>query len=153
MRRIVSFLLMLVSVAFAQADDKRVFRILTAADGLADNSAQTIKCTKTGRMTITTLGNINFYDGAQFSYISSKNEDRYRLENYQGNYRLNYDNSHRLWLKNTNSVTCVNLTTEEFINNMDSLFASMGMKEKVYDLFVDSDYSGRHVSVAGLGGL
>lgn len=139
MRRIVSFLLMLVSVAFAQADDKRVFRILTAADGLADNSAQTIKCTKTGRMTITTLGNINFYDGAQFSYISSKNEDRYRLENYQGNYRLNYDNSHRLWLKNTNSVTCVNLTTEEFINNMDSLFASMGMKEKVYDLFVDSE--------------
>ena len=139
MRQLVSLLLLLVCLCGAQADDRRVFRVISAADGLADNSAQTIKCTKTGRMTITSIGNINFYDGANFTYISSDQEHKYTLDNYNGNYHLNYDRFHHLWLKNKHSVTCVNLTTETFISNVDSLFASMGMEGRVYDLFVDQD--------------
>ena len=66
----------------AESDEGRVFRTITASDGLADNSAQTIKCTFTGRMTITTIGNINFYDGANFSHIDSEQEVKYKLEDY-----------------------------------------------------------------------
>ncbi len=44
----------------------RVVRNYSAADGLADNSAQVIACTKTGRMVIATMGQINFYDGQRF---------------------------------------------------------------------------------------
>ena len=127
------------SVLATRAEGHRIFKAITASDGLADNSAQTIKCTKTGRMTITTIGNINFYDGANFSYINTDQEEKYQLDNYQGNYHLYYDRFHHLWLKDYHNVSCVNLTTETFINNMDSLFLTMGMKGKVYDMFVDDN--------------
>ena len=64
----------------------RIFRNYTAANGLADNGAQTILCTKTGRLVITTAGQINFYDGASFSYIDPSNENIYPLDKYHGYY-------------------------------------------------------------------
>ena len=63
----------------------RVFTQYTSAEGLADNSAQTIHCTKTGRLVITTVGQINFYDGAKFSYIDPTDENIYALPEYRGN--------------------------------------------------------------------
>ena len=48
----------------AMADrSERLFEYFNASDGLADNSAQVIKCTKTGRMVTATVGQINFFDG------------------------------------------------------------------------------------------
>lgn len=137
MRHYIVILLMLCGVVAAQAEVKHIFRAITASDGLADNSAQTIKCTKTGRMTITTIGNINFYDGANFSHINTEMEEKYQLEYYRGHYHLYYDNSHHLWLKGSHNVSCVNLTAEVFVTNMDSLFATLGMNERVRDMFID----------------
>lgn len=123
--------------AKADVDANRIFHTITASDGIADNSAQTIKCTFTGRMTITTIGNINFYDGSNFSQINTDKECIYKLEDYQGHYHLYYDNNHHLWLKSKHGVTCVNLTTESYISNMDSLMATYGANGRVDDMFVD----------------
>ena len=38
--------------------DEREFYVFDASNGMAANSAQTIKCTKTGRMVITTIGHV-----------------------------------------------------------------------------------------------
>jgi len=131
------FALTLQGRAQSGTDEERIFRTITASDGIADNSAQTIKCTRTGRMTITTIGNINFYDGANFSHVDTKNELKYRLEDYHGHYHIYFDNNHHLWLKSTNGVSCVNLTTETYISNVDSVFATYGAKGRVNDMFVD----------------
>ena len=120
------FALTLQGRAQSGTDEERIFRTITASDGIADNSAQTIKCTRTGRMTITTIGNINFYDGANFSHVDTKNELKYRLEDYHGHYHIYFDNNHHLWLKSSNGVSCVNLTTETYISNVDSVFAVDG---------------------------
>ena len=74
----------------------RIFRNYTAANGLADNGAQTILCTKTGRLVITTAGQINFYDGASFSYIDPLDENIYALSDYRGNYHLYFDKYHHI---------------------------------------------------------
>ena len=121
----------------AESDEGRIFRSITASDGIADNSAQTLKCTHTGRITVTTLGNINFYDGAHFSHINTDSEMKYRLEDYNGHYHLYYDNNHHLWLKSKNGVSCVDLRTERYITNVDSVFAEYGAKEHLTDMFVD----------------
>ena len=121
----------------AEVDAGRIFQPITASDGLADNSAQTIKCTFSGRMTITTIGNINFYDGASFSRINPDQEFIYRLDDYHGHYHLYYDNNHHLWLKSSSGVACVNLTREQYVTNMDSLFATYDAKERVGDMFID----------------
>ena len=60
--------------ARSSMEQERVFMNLNASNGLADNSVQIIKCTRTGRMIISTLGNLNFYDGVTFAHIDIKQD-------------------------------------------------------------------------------
>lgn len=124
----------------AKADNiERRFAVFNASDGLSDNSAQSIVCTKTGRMVITTIGHVNFYDGKGFSSVEPSQETAYELPRYTGHYHPYFDKYHHLWLKNKRSVTCVNLTVEAFIANIDSVFAELGAKAHVDDMFADQD--------------
>ena len=119
-------------------EQRRVFFSFDASNGLADNSAQTIMCTKTGRMVISTIGHINFYDGDAFSHIDPTAEDVFPLPKYNGHYHLYFDKHHHLWLKDKHSVTCLDLLTERFIQNVDSVIKTIGMKRPVEDLFGDT---------------
>lgn len=132
-------LLLLAAVIPSKAANERTFVEINASNGLADNSAQTIKCTRTGRMVITTLGNINFYDGTQFTHINADLENAYELPYYHGHYHLYFDNKHHLWMKSSSGVNCADLMTESFIQNIDSVFKDLGMTDKVMDMFVDGD--------------
>ena len=118
---------------------ERVFFSYDSSHGLADNSAQTIKCTKTGRMVITTIGHVNFYDGANFVHIDPAAENDFPLPKYSGHYHLYFDKHHHLWVKDKQKVTCVDLMKEVFITNVDSVIKRIGMKEEVEDLFGDSE--------------
>ena len=119
-----------------QAEDTR-FYVYNAANGLADNSAQTIYCTRTGRLVITTMGQINFFDGNGFTYIDPSKENTYPLSNYVGNYHIYFDRFHHLWLKDYHNVTCVDLSTEHFVNSIEKVFEEFGCSDPVADLFVD----------------
>ena len=118
------------------AENER-FYVYNAANGLADNSAQTIVCTKTGRLVITTMGQINFFDGNSFTYIDPSSENLYPLKNYKGHAHLYFDRHHHLWLKSRGNVTCVNLTTEKFVDSVDDEFEKLGINTQVLDLFAD----------------
>lgn len=132
-------LLQVLSLSAIADRSDRLFDYFNASDGLADNSAQVIKCTKTGRMVTATMGQINFFDGQQFTYIDPKEENIYPLEYYRGNYHLYFDKYHHLWLKNKQSVTCVNLTTEKFVNSIRDVFVNFGFHKTVNDLFVGNN--------------
>ena len=131
---------MLMSCVTATADvSRRIFSNYNASDGLADNSAHTINCTFTGRLVITTMGQINFFDGQRFSFIDPSEENHYPLPEYYGNYHLYFDKFHHIWLKNTHTVTCVDLITEKFVRSIEDVFEEFGVTEQVKDLFVDKD--------------
>ena len=119
-----------------QAREDR-FYVYNATNGLADNSAQTILCTLSGRLVITTIGQINFYDGNRFTYIDPSTENIYPLSKYRGNYHIYFDRSRHLWLKDTHSVTCVDLITERFVDSVEDVFREFGCDTDVADLFVD----------------
>lgn len=136
-RRISLTLLIVLSPILMAGQSSRRFEIFNAADGLADNSAQTVFCTHTGRLVITTMGQINFFDGQVFSYIDSRDETIYPLSAYTGFTHLYFDSYHHLWLKNTHSLTCVDLTTERFSTSIQDIFDEFGMKHQVGDFFVD----------------
>ena len=131
-------LLCLTAVWVHAAEQDRTFRIINAADGLADNSAQTVVCTKTGRMIISTIGNLNFYNGSSFTHIDTHQDFQYELPSYGGNNHLYFDHSHHIWLKRKHLVTCVDLMTEQFILNVDSVLREMGCPDPALDLFTDS---------------
>lgn len=125
------------SVNASANEESREFSIINAADGLADNSAQYIVCTKTGRMIISTIGNVNFYDGTSFTHIDTDQSYQYLLSDYRGNDRLYFDHFHHLWVKSTHSVTCVDLRMEVFRPNVDGVLKELGCDQHVLDLFTD----------------
>ena len=119
---------------------ERAFDVINAANGLADNSAQIVACTKTGRMIISTIGNLNFYDGGSFSHIDTHQEFQYPLPSYSGHYHLYFDRRHHIWLKNKYTVTCVDLLQEQFVKDIDRIIREeLGCAETVKDLYVDSE--------------
>lgn len=120
-------------------DDEREFYVFDASNGMAASGAQTIKCTKTGRLIITTIGQVNFYDGYSFAHINPKPRDFYPLANYSGHYRLMFDHNHRLWLKDKRQLMCANLTMEEICHDVGQVFREMGIEKPVDNLFADKD--------------
>ena len=132
-----AMLFLLLIVSNTSAEERRRFQVYNAANGLADNSAQTINCTKTGRLVISTMGQINFFDGQQFNFIDPSTENLYPLDNYLGNSHLYFDRYHHLWLKKKHTVTCVNLTKEKFVDNIVDEFHELGVDDKVLDVFAD----------------
>lgn len=137
---IMAFLLSSLTALAEDSTRDRRFRVINAADGLADNSTQTIKSTFSGRLVVSTIGHINFYDGSGFTHISS-GDSRYLLPKYKGHYHLYFDDSHHLWLKDKGMVTCVNMLTEQFVSDIGSIFQAQGVKGHVEDMFVDSSGS------------
>ena len=129
--------LLMPTVVNALGDPDRIFISYDASNGLADNSAQSIKCTKTGRMLISTIGHINFYDGDTFAHVDPESEDAFPLPKYNGHYHLYFDRHHHLWVKDKRQVTCVDLTVERFIRNVGAVIKEMGMNKRVDDMFAD----------------
>ena len=116
---------------------ERIFWSYDSSNGMADNSAQTIKCTKTGRIVISTIGHINFYDGLSFTHINPTKENAFTLSRYKGHYHLYFDRYHHMWLKDKNQVTCVDLLTERFISDVQKVIDDFGIKHPVEDMFID----------------
>ena len=129
--------LLLPTVVRALGDPDRIFISYDASNGMADNSAQTIKCTKTGRMVISTIGHINFYDGDTFAHVDPEEEHAFPLPQYMGHYHLYFDRHHHLWVKDKGQVTCVDLTIEHFDKNVGNIIKELGMDKPVDDLFGD----------------
>ena len=109
---IFSVLLLFMPMYIGAKTENRSFRIINASNGLADNSAQTLDCTFSGRIIVSSLGHINIYDGGYFTQISSdRNEKYFPLSKYSGNYHHYFDNNHHLWLKDKRKVKCVDMLT------------------------------------------
>lgn len=117
----------------------RLFYSYDASNGLADNSAQIVMCTKTGRIMTTTIGHVNFYDGYSFTHIDPHANDAKRLPGYKGRYQIYFDKFHHLWMKHDGLMTCVDLLTERFISNVDSVCRLMGMTRPVDDFYGDGE--------------
>lgn len=116
---------------------ERIFWSYDSSHGMADNSAQTIKHTKTGRIVVSTIGHINFYDGMSFTHIKPTKKDIFPLPRYNGHYHLYFDRYHHLWLKDKHQVTCVDLMTERFTSDIKSVIEDFGIKHTVEDMFID----------------
>ena len=138
-RLYISLWLLACALSVSAVVSKRVFQAYNASSGLVDNSAQTIRCATSGRLVITTMGQINFFDGTRFSFIDPSKENMYPLPNYFGNYHVYVDKYHHMWLKNTHTVTCVDLLTEMFVESVEEVFHEFGISDEVKDFFVDGN--------------
>src|SRR5574344_1650272 len=125
-------------VAALSTEATNVFRVLDANNGLTDNQVQHILQVPDGRLIVTTLGNINVYDGARFDYIHKKESDFFELKGYQGAYHVYVGRRDILWVKNCHTLACFDLKHKCYINNIHQLFRRIGITEPVEDVFLDS---------------
>ena len=116
-----------------------VFSRLDASDGLSDNQVQHILQLPDGRMVFTTLGNINLYDGMRFHYIHRNDSDVYAIDGYHGHYHVYVGDHERLWVKDYGKAWCLDLRHERYLKQPEQVFSETGIREKVNDLFVDSE--------------
>ena len=134
-----SILLVCLSVHLSMMAMPYTFSRLDASDGLSDNQVQHILQLPDGRMVFTTLGNINLYDGMRFHYIHRNDSDVYAIKDYHGHYHVYAGHHDRLWVKEYGKVWCLDLRHEQYLKNPETVFLETGIREKVTDLFVDSE--------------
>ena len=132
-------LLLACSVTAWGQEEKREFMVYDASNGLADNNAQIVTCTPSGRIMVSTLGHINFFTGGGFIHIDPKASDASPLPGYAGGYQLAFDRFNHLWIKNDHMMTCLDLTTEKFVSDIPALCKKMGVKGQVDDFFGDGE--------------
>jgi AraC-like DNA-binding protein/sugar lactone lactonase YvrE len=125
-------------IIVCHTDAANIFRILDANNGLTDNQVQHILQIPDGRLIVTTLGNINIYDGARFNYIHKKENDFFELPKYQGAYHVYIGKKDLLWVKTYRSLACFDLKHKRYIEDIDKLLKKMDITGKVEDIFLDS---------------
>lgn len=134
-----AILMTTVSIRMVAGEEDRVFMSYDASNGLADNSVQIARCTRTGRVMISTIGHVNFYDGYSFNHIDPTASDVKALPQYQGDYQLFFDKFHHLWGKNRGGMACVDLLTERFIRDVDGVLRLMGEDTHIDDFYGDGE--------------
>lgn len=132
------------------SEEERSFIVINASNGLADNSAQVVTCTRNGRIIISTIGNLNFFDGKSFTHADTRTEYEFPLPSYLGHYHLYFDDDNHIWLKDKRKVMCLDLMMEDYVNNIDSVIKAKGCNNTVLDLFVDQMGSMWFVTENGL---
>lgn len=116
-----------------------IFRHIGVNEGLPDNYVKSVFPLPDGRIGIRSTVLLSLYDGTNCSDY---------LFNLRGEYPISYnhiipeqymDADKRLWMKERRGLRVFDLTTEQYIYNIDSLFQQFGLKEQVADMFVDAE--------------
>ena len=135
----IALLLSIFTTTSAGEEAQRLFYAYDASNGLADNSSQIVYTTSSGRMIVTTLGHVNFFDGAGFTHIDPQSSDIHPLPGYRGRYQIYIDHFNHLWIKAEGLMSCVNLATERFISDIPAVFKELGIVKSVEDIFGDGE--------------
>lgn len=137
--RLLSLLILYLGVTFsdAYADDFR-FITLNTTQGLSDNQVRYIFQLPDGRMTFTTSGSINLYDGAHFTSLHRTANHLYQLKQYNGFYHIYLSADSLLWIKDYRRLMCVDLCNAQYVSHLDTYFQDKGIESTIDDLFVDS---------------
>lgn len=114
------------------------FITLNTTQGLSDNQIRYIFQLPDGRMTFTTNGSINLYDGAHFTNIHRTYENIYPLKQYNGFYHIYLGSDSLLWIKDHHRLMCVHLRKEKYISDLNAYFQNKGIQEPIDEMFIDN---------------
>lgn len=112
------------------------FRHLDIVDGMSDNQVRGFILLPDGRMGVRTASILNIYNGATFDHIYHDRSREYNWD-YRGLPREYCDAENRLWMKNYDHLLLLDLNTNRINYDIERELRSMGMTEKIKNLFID----------------
>lgn len=148
MRNRICYILLVVFLAYplamCAADrnfslDSLVFKRVDTGGGPANSHIVHILQAKDGRMVVTSNGFVDIYDGARFRHLAVSDSMESVLPGCDMPYTVYADNHDRVWFKQWGKYKCLNLRTERFITNIDSIYSHHGINGQVLDVLCDDN--------------
>lgn len=92
-----------------------------------------------GRMAFATLAGMELFDGSDFTSIDPRGGTPAPLPAYEGYHHLYLSHAGRyLWIKNLGTLQCIDLDTETYVPDTESLLRRLGASTPPDDFFGDS---------------
>lgn len=130
------FIVFFVSHLLASAQSS--FRLINTSAGLPDDEVKALFWTSDGRLGVRTSSSFSFFDGCTFHSVPPMGDEAYAADYVSALSTAYVDARQRVWIKELGKLLVFDLTKDAYVRDVKGLLASMGIKEKVRDMFIDS---------------
>ena len=114
------------------------FRLINANQGLPDDEVKALFWTSDGRLGVRTSSSLSFFDGCTFHSVPPMGDEAYAADYISALSTAYVDARQRIWIKELGKFLVFDLTKDAYVRDVKGLLASMGIREKVRDIFIDS---------------
>lgn len=136
LRLYIIFIVLTVSHLLASAQYS--FRLINANQGLPDDEVKALFWTSDGRLGVRTSSSLSFFDGCTFHSVPPMGDEVYAADYISALSTAYVDARQRVWIKELGKFLVFDLTKDAYVRDVKGLLASMGIREKVRDIFIDS---------------
>lgn len=144
------FLILLVLfVSHLMASAQYSFRLINASQGLPDDEVKALFWTPDGRLCVRTSSSLSFFDGCTFRSVPPMGDEAYTADYVSALSTVYVDAQQRVWIKELGKFLVFDLTRDAYVRDVRGLLASMGIREKVRDFFIDSEKDLWFVTASG----
>ncbi len=126
-----------------------IYRLLNTSIGLPDNEIKSQLWLPDGRLCVRTSSSLSFFDGCTFRSFPPVVSEMYPMDYVAALPTAYVDGQQRVWIKESGQMLVFDLTTERYVGDIRGLLASMGIKERIRNLFIDSAKDFWFVTVSG----
>lgn len=126
-----------------------IYRLLNTSIGLPDNEIKSQLWLPDGRLCVRTSSSLSFFDGCTFRSFPPVVSEMYPMDYVAALPTAYVDGQQRVWIKESGQMLVFDLTTERYVGDVKGLLASMGIKERIRNFFIDSSKDFWFVTVSG----
>lgn len=136
LRLYIIFIVFFVSHFLASAQSS--FRLINTSQGLPDDEGKALFWTPDGRLGVRTSSSLSFFDGCTFRSVPPMGDEGYSADYISALSTAYVDARQRVWIKELGKFLVFDLTKDAYVRDVKGLLASMGIRERVRDFFIDS---------------
>lgn len=114
------------------------FRLINTSQGLLDDEVKALFWTPDGRLGVRTSSSLSFFDGCTFRSVPPMGDEGYSADYISALSTAYVDARQRVWIKELGKFLVFDLTKDAYVRDVKGLLASMGIRERVRDFFIDS---------------
>jgi len=119
------------------------FRLINTSKGLPDDEIKALFWTPDGRLGVRTSSSLSFFDGCTFRSVPPMGDEAYACSYISALPTVFVDAKQRIWLKELGQILVFDLTKDAYVRDVKGLLASMGVKERIRDVFAgEGTYQG-----------
>lgn len=135
-RLYIIFIVLFVDHLLASAQSS--FRLINTSQGLPDDEVKALFWTPDGRLGVRTSSSLSFFDGCTFRSVPPMGDEGYSADYISALSTAYVDARQRVWIKELGKFLVFDLTKDAYVRDVKGLLASMGIRERVRDFFIDS---------------